>query len=531
MLKRLFAISTGLAIGIGCSGPKPAPPASSTPVQTSAKPLSFVHGDEAARTQVAAADLEFLSFVFDGLPALQATQTLGDWKSSHHDGAVALYAPALVESINDKWCARWTSTKPFDASRTVRLDAYFYLPEIPTPLALPVGISPDQLVDRCRLGLLWAAVEGGDTAHAETLSGAVRDTATSRLGPGVLDGKLFWSGSADWNTRGLWKRGGVSIVTAAVPPYTRPGNQSGSPNTPAQSVAVATGPVSGVVFEFLGATVEDHDSYAERRRRLYGRVDEARRLAAVSGELDAAIQSAEKLVGDADGWSRFPTADERTEILSTIDRWVMGTASLSPARRAAALFVADQLIVLCDLPSWEYEKKPPLARRLEALGANFVWVELDGGYRYTNTWLKEARRLDPDGRAGELAFVTLMESGFDTSGTCSEQHGEDFRAVIREGDAWLQRKPRSAVTLEVHLMVAQAYADIVALANGAGGDYADAEKYRPEVDTARVKALEHYPAAFAASAPSLVLREAWPNAWRLAAGLPPTSARFYCVYD
>jgi hypothetical protein len=215
-----------------------------------------------------------------------------------------------------------------------------------------------------------------------------------------------------------------------------------------------------------------------------------------------------------------------------IDRWLTASRSLPSGRRSAALFVADQLIELGDGPFWERDQAPPVVSRLEAQGAKFVWLELAGSYIYTHTWLKEARRLDPDGRAGELAFLALMEKGFETSGTCSDQQGQGFRAVIREGEAHLRRKPASALNPDVHLLLASAYADIVTLANGGGIDPgSERVTFGPEAAGARTKSLEHFAAAVGSTRAGTRLRDAWSEAWRLSAGLPPTTTHFYCVYD
>ncbi|HEY2385176.1 MAG TPA: hypothetical protein VGK48_28715 [Terriglobia bacterium] len=93
-------------------------------------------------------------------------------------------------------------------------------------------------------------------------------------------------------------------------------------------------------------------------------------------------------------------------------------------------------------------------------------------------------KLDPEGRAGELSFLTLMELGFETSGACADQGGTGFNAVIREGEAYLQRKPASG-----------------------------------------------YWTALQSAPGSPRVSEGWPDAWRLLDGMPPARTYFYCVYD
>ena len=177
-------------------------------------------------------------------------------------------------------------------------------------------------------------------------------------------------------------------------------------------------------------------------------------------------------------------------------------------------------------------ESPPIRKQLEAEGAVFEWRELGGSYVYVHTWLKEALKLDPEGRAGELSFLTLMELGFETSGACADQGGTGFNAVIREGEAYLQRKPASGFRADVHFLLGQAYGDIVVLANG-GGYSADEERaeYKDKAPSARAKAIDHYTTALQSAPGSPRVSEGWPEAWRLLAGIPPARTYFYCVYD
>jgi hypothetical protein len=228
----------------------------------------------------------------------------------------------------------------------------------------------------------------------------------------------------------------------------------------------------------------------------------------------------------------FSGPAEVTTILEAVDRWVRVAATLPPGRRSAALFAADQLLANSGGPHWRKDQHPPIRQRLESDGATFEWLDLGGTYHYTYTWLKEALFLDPDGRAGELAFATLMEKGFETSGGCSNQHGEGFRAVIREGEAYLRRKPETALRADIHFLMAEAHADIVTLASGDSPSIqSDSARYGPEAAVAREKAIEHFRVAFEVAGNTSRAREAWPTAWRLVAGFAPTRTYFYCRND
>ncbi|PYV74130.1 MAG: hypothetical protein DMG96_21080 [Acidobacteria bacterium] len=140
-------------------------------------------------------------------------------------------------------------------------------------------------------------------------------------------------------------------------------------------------------------------------------------------------------------------------------------------------------------------------------------------------------RLDPDGHAGELAFLTLTEMGFETSGKCADQREEGFRAVIAQGQEYVRRRPGSVIEPDLHFLMAQAYGDIVHLA--AGDEYGESgrAKYQPEAASARTRAIEQFRIAFGSANNTRQAREAWPDAWRLVAGLPPSKTHFLCFYD
>ncbi|HJZ64258.1 MAG TPA: hypothetical protein VKD70_08070 [Candidatus Acidoferrum sp.] len=80
-------------------------------------------------------------------------------------------------------------------------------------------------------------------------------------------------------------------------------------------------------------------------------------------------------------------------------------------------------------------------------------------------------------------------------------------------------------------MVGDAYATIVWLAKTTNSEYHDPQKYQDKAESARAKALEHYRAAFNLERGTVRAQKAWKKAWRLAAGLPSTNPRYFCVYD
>src|SRR5215470_18948499 len=89
---------------------------------------------------------------------------------------------------------------------------------------------------------------------------------------------------------------------------------------------------------------------------------------------------------------------------------------------------------------------------LEGLGAQFAYEEGSERYFYTFNWLRRAYDLEPKRRAGELAFLLLMQRGFDTSPNCANGE-EHFREVIGRGKAYLRERRSADVEARVHFMM------------------------------------------------------------------------------
>jgi hypothetical protein len=160
------------------------------------------------------------------------------------------------------------------------------------------------------------------------------------------------------------------------------------------------------------------------------------------------------------------------------------------------------------------------------MGASFQFDELGKCYEYSGNWLNEARKLDPDGEVGRMAVLdSLARGGAPSLGTDKDQ--DIFHTVVADGEWLLSKNPDSFTAAQVHFIIGDAYSDIVALAGGAEPDYGDPANYRDEADSARTKALEHYRAGLGIDSSSENARDAWLQAWRLAAGLLPETRYVY----
>jgi hypothetical protein len=335
--------------------------------------------------------LNLANSVLGELPNLRDSVSLRAWKKLHSSDTIQEYAPQVAEVEN--WCVRARSEASLGSGRNWVRTAYFYVPDPPPSRVLPLGTPKAELIDECRLGLVWTEIEDTDAARAQALT--VRESLVAALGPGDTDPKVNWWGSAFWRNAVLWKRDTLSIVAARTNFHKWGSTES----RPAMRVfAAAAGPKSKITFD--GPLSEDQSAaYVAKHRRVATLADEAVKIAAIGGPVEKTIRAAQDLVSVKDGSTELPTAEERTEIFTAIDQWLSAARPLPPLRRAAALIVADQLMDQAGGPGWGKDDYPDIRKRLEAQGAIFEWLELGDSYGFTHTWLKEAWKLEVGAQA------------------------------------------------------------------------------------------------------------------------------------
>jgi len=449
------------------------------------------------------------------MSALGRPVSLAEWKTQHSTDVVELFKPSVSEWPNETWCARAVSVHPVDSDSKATRTVYFFQPPAPERAAIPMEDAT--LIGQCRSGLVSTTVDLPDSTRATGLLEQTRQQVNAAIGAGQENADLLWSGSALWTEKSLWQRDDVAVAAAIRKP-----RDSSTPRVLMLGLGRASG--LGIRFDQIGRA--DAGACQRDLRRTTERIDEALGIAAI-GEADGGLRSANRI--EAEECSRSATPAQRADIGDAIVRGLDSIRSLPPARQAAGLFAADQLLARSGL-TWEKDQRPEIRQRLEARGAKFEWDQLGGGYVYAHDWLKDSLQVDPDGRAGELAFLTLMEMGFHTSVGCRPSGMDGFRAVIREGESYLKQKPESALRSDIHFLMARAHGDVVALSAG-GTDVGDASAYVNEAPRARTRALEEYRLWLESASDNRRRGEGWSEAWRLAAGLSPTQTFFYCVYD
>jgi hypothetical protein len=526
-VKNLRALVVGalfLASAGGCSGtPKPAPESTAgTAPATTPAPAPAPPG-EAPFKAVPGATLAQLTL--DQLAELQKSTPLSEWKAAHADDVVSPYHAQHAEpSLND-WCARAIGQVVVDGDRTMRRTAYFYPPPTPDSLSVPAE-TPEKLVDQCQLGLVWIETADMSGRVASLTATDASQAITDNLGAATTPA-ISWWGAAAWKQKARWTVSDVSVVMGSTDQLPWKVERE---TKPMRVIAAAAGPASGINFLMPSATASESTALA--RKLTAERLDEAIKLADRDDSLERPIRDYTELFTGTESEPRILTPAERTAFVDALGEWVTFTPEYPAQRRVAALAAADLLLDASrSKAGWADKKQTALRRSLQAKGATFADDKLGNTVVYTHSWLKTAERMNAGGRASELAFTALMSMGFETSGMCLDQGPNGFQEVIRRGEEFLRTHPNASTITDVHVLIARAYADIVALADGSGGEYADADTFKADVDRARSRALGEFQSALQSDSSSPQIRALWPAIWRVAAGIAPTQTRFFCVYD
>jgi hypothetical protein len=478
--------------------------------------------------------------------------TLGTWRRVRPGGTVRPYERGSGESPGAGFGAGLREPVALTASaqlavsgvRRLSRTIYFYAPALASGGAPPAAEIPAAvLADQAVAGYLWIEAFPIDPEGAQLLTVELQLALDQVLGAGDGSVRISAFGSAMWRDTRFWRRGTASIAAGW-----RPGRVSASSPEPARVIIVASLPPSASPVVFARPNPAEFPASrparlnAERTARTRARVDEAIALAGVGGPVEETMRALLPYVAPDVFFDARPAGDP-DELLRIMRDWMTAIAPLPPPRRSAGLLVADQILQGAvhpfQLAVYDAPGRDQSAARRKAfveLGAAFTDLHLGATYLYTNTWLKEALALDPDGRAGELAFLVLLEKGFETSGVCADQNGEGFMRVISRGEAYLAtgRGRTSPDRANVLFAIAQANSDVVAMATGhgyQGPGGAEATAFAAQAPAARREALRYYRLALAEESGTERAADALTEVWRLSAGLSPARTYFYCVYD
>ena len=464
----------------------------------------------------------FPPFAVRELADFEPGVTVADWLRAHPTDTLST-VPQWIRDGDEDWCARAGAERRLpDSSRSVRY-AHFYVPPLTEHSTVPAVANPEAIARRCVLGAIWVEAGVATVHDAERNAVLAGDALTAIYGGTALSWPARYhfplNGSAGWNVKARTRTDSTIILSASEDPFLGRGQRI---------LALAFAPLSR-----LAPPLEEN--VAERYQREAASVGDAAVLTGLDRTRIAPLLS---LLARAESALANLTHPDRAALRSTavatFRDWLTAARSLPPSPRAAALLAADRLLATRAVQNYfnlDAEDSIPGRVPLEALGAGFDHEYYNDEYVYAHTWLNQALRMDPDGRAGAMAFTALIEVGFDTTGSCAAG-GDPFQEVIDRGEAYLPKLTDSSLAARVHFVVGDAYAEIVGLAAGMGDyDYGDSTRFLPRAAPARIKALEHYRAGLAFERGTTAAAGAWRTSWRLAAGLPPVKLRFLCIND
>jgi len=330
-------------------------------------------------------------------------------------------------------------------------------------------------------------------------------SSTTRLGPGGF-------GSAGWTAARQWRVDGA-VLTVAYDQF------KGQAHRTLVRLAFAN---SDAVHDLVKQTEQVRIDLTTEIDELVRRVKEAGLPAAETSEMTSLLEKPDYFIGQ-----NLPSD---TQVVTTFRDWLTTAKSRPAGQQAVALVAGDRVLDFFahnGVPAGEAARA-----EMKSLGADYVHNELAGGDVYAHGLLKQAKALAPAGPSDNEVLLFQMERGFDETGMCSAG-AEEFSQVIQQGESLLAgaRALPPATLSSLHFMIGDAYTTIVWLATTTYAEYHDPKKYEPVAESARAKALEHYRAAFKLEHGTARAQKARKEAWRLAAGLPPTSGRYFCVYD
>jgi hypothetical protein len=199
--------------------------------------------------------------------------------------------------------------------------------------------------------------------------------------------------------------------------------------------------------------------------------------------------------------------------------WLTAAQTLRPARRAAALLLADFYVTCAGTTS----DPDQLQERLMELGAHYETRFPQDGPDYAHNFREQAQTLDPRGPAGELAGLVSLNDPCFLKG---ETPWPDL--LVEKGTKMLNAFPITSWTPYVHLALARAHSTKLSFALGGdpeGGVFTITPAMIQQERSAAISQFRYFVKQKAGTPESVF---AWQEAWRLLADLPPSQIHFGC---
>lgn len=416
------------------------------------------------------------------LAALRAGVALSAWRGAQPADSVHPFTYDSTFLAFGGWCAR--AVARVAAGRLAR-HAFFYPPPAPTPASPPPVRSGPQATGDCVLGAVAvAAPPPGDHAQSRALAQELDSALRLLVGPGAYHIAM----ASD---------GGV-VVSRSLPASGLGANLSTPPDSAWRAF-----------LDWKPLALERGAQLAGLDRALWTPLDRAADQVAAAGTtvLDAAALAA------------------------ALQDWLAAARELPPPRQAAALYAADGVLVRTACAAGLCGSDSTRLAPFQALGAEFVNQGMEGPeWRPAGAWLRAARQLDADSVAGQAAFFVLLREALDEQGivgVCSQDFRQ-YRESLASGERYLARGGPKHFAAQVHLLLAEAYRDLVALVSGITSYMEVPGSLTAERAEFVRRALAHYVAFLASGETSDMAPSAWQDAWRLAGGLLPSRVRLLC---
>jgi hypothetical protein len=226
-----------------------------------------------------------------------------------------------------------------------------------------------------------------------------------------------------------------------------------------------------------------------------------------------------------------PKSSEQEEVRRTLRRLLVDATTAPPGRRPALLLAADRLA-----ERWEVAEPPrsglgEIRRRIGAYELSYVWNHLGSNWAYQHDLLWRVWNKSDATNWGELAFVLLLNHGWDTTVACGKG-SDQFREVIQRGEQFLAERPKSEHRVDVLFVLAQAYETWWSLSKAHVQDsYVDRFRYLNGAESARHKALRYYGRILRLAPGGYEADYARLRVPRLMLGIDTNQRRFFCIYD
>ncbi|HXT14397.1 MAG TPA: hypothetical protein VN706_02125 [Gemmatimonadaceae bacterium] len=204
------------------------------------------------------------------------------------------------------------------------------------------------------------------------------------------------------------------------------------------------------------------------------------------------------------------TADSDSVVVRAIRILSTDTAHRTAEQRAAALRSADLMMSLAASQFFAARDSVGRARSAarratyEHLGAVYWNDEPDAMMEYSHNVRRAAYAAAPRSRAGQSALLAALFDGVTVDSTGDTRKP---RFVIDAGERALAT--HAADTAMVHLALAQAYADVYAIAHGGYGELVDSTEYARDYPDAHQRAIAHGRAAIASLTDPARRAQAW----------------------